>query len=283
MLYGSGIDALSFTMLAGLEESKWVRELYDKYIQQDKDAGNDVKEKGRHGFEGIASKHLYRGNNGKHEFFEVSGNASDEIASALRDRCSPIKATRTDFHVTFANPARVSEYANDLRLFVKGKLSTHCPKTPSIINLWESQDDGNTLYIQTGDKTVLHRTYNKAVQSKGAYPPDAWRHELQLRQVRAKRAFAEYSNSSGSDFLSRAYIAGFLMRYGVYEDWMNDVEPCKYPGKKVHSDTERRLQWWENVVLKVVPKLLDGNVSQAALIRGLISAGLTDIERWEGK
>ncbi len=73
------------------------------------------------------------------------------------------------------------------------------------------------------------------------------------------------------------------MRYGVYEEWMNDIEPCRYPGKKVESDTERRLQWWENVVLKVVPKLLAGNVSQASLIRGLIIAGLTEIEMGGGR
>jgi DNA relaxase NicK len=279
MIYSAGIDALSFTMLAGSDESQTVNDLFDRYIEQDKAAGNDVQEKGRHGFDGISSKHLFRGNNGKHNFYEVGGRASDEIANTLRDARLAVKVTRADFAVTFQNPAPSAEYANDLRLYVKGKLSTDCPQVPSKLALWESQDNGNTLYIQSGDKTVMHRTYNKAVQSPGEYPPDAWRHELQLRQVRARRAFTEFSESRGSDFLSRAYIAGFLMNYGVYEDWMNDVEPARYPGKKVRSDTERRLQWLENVSVPVIEKLLAANVSQSAIVCILQRAGLDIDER----
>ncbi len=68
------------------------------------------------------------------------------------------------------------------------------------------------------------------------------------------------------------------MRYGVYEDWMNDIEPCRYPSKKEESSTERRLQWFENVALPVVGKLLAADVKQGALIALLRKAGLNVIE-----
>jgi hypothetical protein len=274
MLYGSGIDALSFTMLADSEESAWVRQLYQQYIEKDRQQGNDVQESGRHGFEGVGSKHVFYGNGGKFDFFEVKSGAADEIANALRHAHVPVKATRTDWAVTFANQQESAQYANELRKYVRSQLLTDSTPHPGRTALWESENNGNSYYIMTSDKSVMHRTYNKAVESPGEYPPDAWRHELQLKGVRARRAFEEFKQSSGSDFLSRGYVAAFLMQYGIYEPWMNDVEPCKHPGKKQVTDTERRLQWFEATAVPVLEKLLAGGVRQTALISLLQKAGL---------
>ncbi len=282
MLYGSGIDALSFTMLADTDEANWVKELYNKYIEQDRADGNDVRECGRHGFEGVGSKHVFHGNGGKFDFFEVKSGFADEIANTLRNDNLPIKATRTDWAVTFANQQDSAQYANNLRTHVKEKLLTDTTPHPGRTALWESENNGNTYYIMTGDKSVMHRTYNKAVESPGEYPQDAWRHELQLKGVRARRAFEEFRQCSGSDFLSRGYIAAFLMQYGIYEPWMNDVEPCKHPGKKQLSDTEKRLQWFESTAIPVVEKLLVGGVRQSALVSMLQKAGLDIIEDTKG-
>jgi hypothetical protein len=279
MLYGSGIDALSFTMLADTDASEWVRSLYRQYVEQDREAGNDVRECGRHGFEGTGSKHVFWGNGGKFDFFEVKSNAADEIANVLRNNDLPIKATRTDWAVTFANHQESAEYANNLRKHVKEKLLTDSTPHPGRTALWESENNGNTYYIMTGDKSVMHRTYNKAVESPGEYPPDAWRHELQLKGIRARRAFEEFRQSSGSDYLSRGYVAAFLMQYGIFEPWMNDVEPCKHPGKKQQSDTDRRLQWFEGTALPVLEKLLAGGVTQSAIVRILQRAGLDIVEQ----
>ncbi len=278
MLYGSGIDALSHTMLANSAESQWVHDLYGKYIQADKDAGNDVKVSNRHGFEGVSSKHLFMGNGGKFDFFEVKGSAADQIANELRNARVPVKATRTDWSVTFPNSQDSAEYANNLRKHVKAQLLTDSTPHPGRTALWESEDNGNTYYIMTGDKTVMHRTYNKAVESPGEYPQDAWRHEIQFRGVRARRAYHQFEISPGSDFLSRSYVSGFLMQYGIHEEWMNDAEPCKYPGKASKSDTEKRLQWFESTVLPVVEKLLAGGVRQSALIALLRTTGLNVTE-----
>jgi hypothetical protein len=274
MLYGSGLDALSFTMLAGSEESQWVNDLYGKHIQTDKDAGNDVKVSSRHGFEGLSSKHLFAGNGGKFDFFEVKGSAADDIANELRNARVPVKATRTDWSVTFANNQDSAEYANNLRRHVKERLLIDSTPHPGRTALWESENNGNTYYIMTGDKSVMHRTYNKAVESPGEYPPDAWRHEIQFRAVRARRAYQQFQISPGSDFLSRSYVSGFLLQYGISEPWMQDAEPCKYPGKATKSDTEKRLQWFENTALRVVTKLVNGGVTQATMVSLLRSAGL---------
>jgi hypothetical protein len=274
MLYGSGLDALSFTMLAGGDESRWVYELYGKYIQADKDAGNDVKVSSRHGFEGVSSKHLFMGNGGKFDFFEVKGNAADDVANELRNARVPVKATRTDWSVTFANNQNSAEYANNLRCHVKEKLLTDSTPHPGRTALWESENNGNTYYIMTGDKSVMHRTYNKAVESPDEYPPDAWRHEIQFRALRARRAYKQFEISPGSDFLSRSYVSGFLMQYGISEPWMQDAEPCKHPSKATKSDREKKLQWFEATVLPATEKLLKLGVSQSALVRLLRTTGL---------
>jgi hypothetical protein len=278
MLYGSGLDALSFTMLAESDESQWVNDLYGKYIQADKDAGNDVKVSSRHGFEGVSSKHLFMGNGGKFDFFEVKGNTADDIANELRNAHVPIKATRTDWSVTFANNQDSAEYANDLRRHVKEKLLTDSTPHPGRTALWESENNGNTYYIMTGDKSVMHRTYNKAVESPGEYPADAWRHEIQFRALRARRAYNQFEISPGSDFLSRSYVSGFLMQYGIHEPWMQDAEPCRHPSKATKSTTEKRLQWFEATAMPVVEKLLNAGVRQDALVRLLRKAGLNVIE-----
>jgi hypothetical protein len=278
MLYGSGLDALSFTMLANSDESRWVYELYGKYVQADKDAGNDVKATNRHGFDGVSSKHVFLGNGGKFDFFEAKGHAADELANELRTQRIPVKATRTDWSVTFANSQDSAHYANNLRRHVKEKLLTDSTPHPSRTALWESENNGNTYYIMTGDKTVMHRTYNKAVESPDEYPKDAWRHEIQFRGIRARRAYSQFEISPGSDFLSRSYVSGFLMQYGIHEEWMKDADPCKHPSKAGKSDTDRRLQWFENTALKVLEKLLTAGVRQSALIALLRKAGLNVIE-----
>ncbi len=278
MLYGSGLDALSHTMLAGSDESRWVSELYHKYIEADRDAGNDVKVSSRHGFEGVGSKHVFAGNGGKFDLYEVKGGATDDIANELRDARVKVKATRTDWSVTFANKQDSAEYANDLRRHVKKQLLTDSTPHPGRTALWESENNGNTYYIMTGDKSVMHRTYNKAVESPGEYPADAWRHEIQFRGLRARRAYQQFEVSPGSDFLSRSYVSGFLMQYGIHETWMQDTEPCKHPSKASKSTTEKRLQWFESTALPVIEKLLAAGVRQSALIRLLRKAGLNVIE-----
>jgi hypothetical protein len=278
MLYGSGIDALSFTMLANSEQSAWVHELYGKYIQADKDAGNDVKVSNRHGHEGVGSKHVFMGNGGKFDFFEVKGHTADTVANELRNARVPVKATRVDWSVTFANNQDSAEYANNLRRQVKERLLTDSTPHPGRTALWESENNGNTYYIMTGDKSVVHRTYNKAVESPGKYPADAWRHEIQFRAARARRSFKQFEISPGSDFLSRSYVSGFLMQYGIHEPWMNDAEPCKVPSKASKSCTEKRLQWFETCVLPVIEKLLNAGVSQESLVRLLRRTGLNIVE-----
>jgi hypothetical protein len=278
MLYGSGLDALSFTMLAGSDESRWVNELYGKFLQADRDAGNDVKVSKRHGFEGVSSRHLFMGNGGKFDFFEVKGQASDKVANELRNARVPVKATRTDWSVTFANDQDSAEYANNLRRHVKEKLLTDSTPHPGRTALWESENNGNTYYIMTGDKSVMHRTYNKAVESPDEYPADAWRHEIQFRALRARRAYQQFEISPGSDFLSRSYVSGFLMQYGIHEPWMQDAEPCRYPSKATKSTTELRLQWFEATALPVIEKLLNAGVKQSALIRLLRTTGLNILE-----
>jgi hypothetical protein len=278
MLYGSGLDALSCTMLANSDQSAWVHELYHKYIQADKDAGNDVKVSTRHGFEGVGSKHVFAGNGGKFDLFEVKGHAADDIANELRNARAPIKATRTDWSVTFANKQDSAQYANWVRNRVKKQLLTDSTPHPGRTALWESENNGNTFYIMTGDKSVMHRTYNKAVESPGEYPKDAWRHEIQFRGVRARRAYKQFQVSPGSDFLSRSYVSGFLMQYGIHETWMRDSEPCKHPSKASKSTTEKRLQWFESTAIPVVEKLLAAGVRQSALVLLLRRAGLDIVE-----
>ncbi len=265
-------------MLADSKESKWVHSLYAKYIKAEEKEGNEVKRVKRHNFDGVASKHLFKGNGGKFDFFEAKGAATDELANKVREMDVPVKATRTDWSVTFPNKEDSATYANSLRQFVQGQLMVDRTPHPGRTALWESENHGNTYYIMTGDKSVMHRTYNKAVESPGEYPSDAWRHELQLKGVRAARSFEEFRGSQGSDFLSRAYVAGFLMQYGIYEDWMNDVEPCRHPSKRRKSDRDKKLQWFETTACLVVEKLLALDVSHGALIHLLRKAGLNCVE-----
>jgi hypothetical protein len=278
MLYSAGLDALSFTLRADSDESRWVHEMYDKYIQQDAATGNDLKNMGRHGFDGVGTKHLYMGSNGKHDFFETKSAYADDVANELKAVPVKMNVTRLDWSVTFAMQQKREEYANLMRVKVREAQKDGKQKVPGRCVLFESENDGNTLYIHTSDRSLVHRTYNKAAESPGEYPDDAWRHEMQQRHVRAKRAWLKFAQAPSSGWLARSYVMGFLLQYGIDEDWMKDTEPCASPSKATKSDTERRLQWFESSVVPVVEKLLAANVRQSALIALLRNAGMNITE-----
>ena len=277
-IYEAGIDALTFTMRSDDPASHWVAQLYDQYIQQDVKAGNDLKQSGQSRFSGVRSKHVFMGGDGKHDLFEVKSGYADEIAERIKAESLPIHPTRIDFAVTYAMRADREAYTNDLRRIVREAIKRPGQKLPGHTALHENPDDGNTLYIDTSDKTLVHRTYNKHAEAPGVYPKDAYRHEMQLRTKRAEGAWKKYLKAPSSQWLARSYLVGFLGKYGIEETWMEDTEPSPAPGKATKSDTERRLEWLEYTVMPVYAKLLRADVSQAALIAMLRRAGLNVIE-----
>jgi hypothetical protein len=278
MLYDAGIDALSFTVRADDPMSKWVTEMYDKYIQKDASTGNDLKEAGRSRFSGVGTKHLFMGGDGKHDLYEVKTGYADEVAQELKTKGVPIHATRMDFAVTYQMRKDREAYTLEMRRQVREAIKQPGQRLPGHSVLHENADGGNTLYIQTADKSLMHRTYNKAVRDPGLYPDDAYRHEEQYRGKRAVGAWNRFLQSPSSGWLARGYAMGFLLNYGIEEEWMLDTEPVPAPSKSSKSDTERRMQWLENTVMPVVSKVLDGGITHGALVRMLRKAGLNCVE-----
>lgn len=278
MLYSAGIDALTFTMRSGSADSKWVAQMYDKYIQHDVQSGNDLKNSGQSRYQGVRSKHLFMGTDGKHDLFETKSGYADEVATELKRQRIKCHVTRLDWAVTYAMREEREQYTNELRRVVREAIKRPGQKLPGHSILHENADGGNSLYIDTADKTLLHRCYNKAVRDPGMYPDDAYRHEQQQRAPRSERAWAKFLQAPSSQWLARSYVMGFLLQYGIQENWMTDTEPCPPPSKASKSDTERRLQWLESTVMPVYDKLLAANVTQSSLIAMLRKAGLNVVE-----
>jgi hypothetical protein len=278
MLYSAGIDALTFTLRSGSDESKWVAEMYDKYIQQDVASGNDLKNSGHSRYEGVRSKHMFMGTDGKHDLYETKSGYADEVANELKAQGVKVHATRMDWAVTYPMRGDRETYCDELRRVVREAVKLPKQRIPGHSVLHENINDGNTLYIQSSDKQLVHRTYNKDVQDPGMYPKDAYRHEIQQRAPRSERAWEKFLDSPSSQWLARSYVMGFLLQYGIQEEWMADTEPCPPPSKATRSDTERRLQWLENSVMPVYEKLLGAGVRQAALVTMLRKTGLNVIE-----
>lgn len=266
-LYSAGIDALTFTMLNRSDEAQWVRSLFQRYLEEDLQTGNDVKVMKPQGFEGVGSRHLFYGQRKNYNLFECRTARADEIAAAIRAGNIPIRATRIDWQVTYKGKEEATSYYKGLRSRIEKAATRLHGKAPAESSSYGNPNGACSVYVATTDKGCLSRSYNKAVESPGQWPLDARRHELQLRHKRAKNSFQQYRISGNSEYMARSMLHGHLLQYGIVEKWMRDTAPIKAVRGNERSDTAKRLEWFIATAVPVAKKLMDAGIDLDTLIQ----------------
>jgi hypothetical protein len=238
-------------------------------IEHDRDEGNDLKAMKPQGFDGIGSRHIFYGKRENSNLFECRTARADEIATEIVRAGIPIKPTRVDYAVTFRQTERPQAATTRLRESVRATYAKSGTPAPTKTKSFEGADGADSFYIHTSDNSCLFRSYNKALESVGQYPLDAWRDEVQFRHVRARRAFEMTRAAVNTSWSARSFVAGFLLPYNIRQEWMADDRPCPPPSRIERSDTAKRLEWFINTAVPVAAKLADAGIRPEALLDAL--------------
>jgi hypothetical protein len=273
-LYSAGVDALHFTMQSKTVDAEWIRELTRRFIEDDREHGNDWKTTKRTVYEGIMTKHVFMGVYGDSNFIEIKGNYADEAAREIARSGATIKPTRCDLQVTYKGTQEATSYYKRLRSKFEKEAARLYGSAPAQGNSYSNPNGAWSVYLYTGDKNCLSRSYNKALESPGLVPDDARRHELQLRHRRAINAWAMVKVASSTQWLSRSMLLAHFMRYNLNEEWMSDTLPCALPSGYERSDNERRLAWFHNTACRVAERLLAAGYSSDEVFKPLIQQGV---------
>ena len=273
MLIDAGIDAISFTFPESHPDRVFLCQLATNVIDVLKAEGNDVSNPKPSGFEGVACGGAFVGVRAGIYLVQITGGHAHGVTDAITRNNIRVKYTRADFAVTYHQPAPVSIYAAGIRRQVRRHLRETRSAIPAHQALFEGPGGGSTYYLSTGDKSTVHRIYNKSAQSPGLYPERSWRSEHQVRHDRAIGAMNMAQESGDLRRFSVGVNIGFLSRYGIKEPWFNEGTPERCPRVTHKSDTARRLEWCINSAVPALMKLGDAGVDLRTVLAPLVEAG----------
>lgn len=265
-LVEAGIDALVFTKrTTDADYDKFFR-IFSKELEQAMDAKNTPRSMSPNGYAGTQCGHVFLGERPDGGKFEIKGNRCNLIAQEIISSGIVAHCTRIDSQVTIerdGDPLTVAQRARR-RFNQDGRKSTRTRQAQAV--LYETPGEGDSYYINTGDKSRMFRRYHKGLREPGLYNQSAWRDELQHRNARAPRAWELYRQHGDIAAVSRGMVQSFLTECGMIEAWFTHNETVPLPSACVKSTFEGRLAYWYSTCLVVASKLEAGGISRTELI-----------------
>lgn len=234
-------------------------------------AGDDIKPWSIRGYRGFGTPHLRCGARGDDVLVELSGHLADRYWRDFYPLAANVSRFDTCVTVTFLTPTT--------GLACDGWNAPRVRPRPGLRairkTILHELEGGQTLYLGSPKSDRFGRLYDKHHESRGEWPDNSWRWEVQERRhMGSTRAGLLY----GADDLHRAIRAGvhgFWRLHGV-QPWF-DADGVSVHGafRRTRTDVQRRLGWLEHGVAPAVRKLVDRG-HRNAVIRAL---GLADPER----
>jgi len=265
-LIDAGCDAISVTANEGTEAQKVIEGLYEQWFIKERQRGMDVSDIAPSGYRGNQCGGVFYGTRANHTLAQFRG----EAAKAAADRLAALRVrphvTRLDWQATFRPPCTEAEAVRRYRRLIDDATSRSGQEPQGRGIVHQTRDLANSYNLVSGGGLSYWRTYNKHRESNGAYPPNTWRPEWQIKGKRALHSWGQFCESRNQPEYALAVLRGQLLKYGMDEPCLREVCPVDVTKGKHKSDTAKRLEWMDATVSAVVGKLLADGVTMAEIV-----------------
>jgi hypothetical protein len=224
-------------------------------------AGDKIRPWGAHGYRGLSAPHFRIGRLAESTLIELSGELAD---SHWRDFYPYAKnVTRFDTKVDVTFPREVRDLAIQAFHAPPKKIGKRFP--PIQKHLWVNSAGGQTAYIGSPNSQKMGRLYDKHLESRGEYPPNTWRYELQTRRdASCFGARLLYCADDVPGFI-KSYVSSFYARHGVTPWFKSDGVDLPSEPRKCPTPMPATLRWLERGVAPVVRRGVDAGHRDAIL------------------
>jgi hypothetical protein len=164
------------------------------------------------------------------------------------------RVTRLDVQVTALCPHKRWDEANDAfeRINADGNLRRRARWCSRIT----TRPTGSTLYIGAPTSRRRLRLYDKHAEDPDAYPPGAWRYEVQARNGLAGSIAASLAGGDGGRFAGIATVHECFSARGVRPRFRPSGGGVLGSVPRTRSDDERALRWIDTQVRPTIVRLV---------------------------
>jgi len=215
-------------------------------------AGNEIRPWGANGYAGWGTRNLRFGRKGEDCAVELSG----PLAERYWLNFAPLahNVTRIDEAVTVSYGHTVADLA------VTGYLAAGVPlpggRPPIAKQLVQATRGGQTLYVGAMGGRRLGRLYDKHAESRGEYPPNTWRYEVQSRRPHSDLASSDLRRAHDLPGAIGARVHHFFNRHGVQPWFLSDGTFVPGIRRRPRSDLQQWCNWGRTQVAPGVRRWL---------------------------
>jgi hypothetical protein len=224
--------------------------------------GNRRRDWGMRGYIGHAVRHCRYGVKGDSVLVELSGDLADRHWLELVELATGISRLDTKVDVTF--PHDVIGLAED---------AYHAPGVPLGPNLpaiqktlYTGNAGGQTCYVGAMGGRRLGRLYDKHAESRGEYPPNTWRWELQERSPFSGLTGGALRRVDNVPRSIAAHVSAFYARHGITPWFKADRIALPTLARSRRTDLSTYCAWLRSQVAPGMRRWLDRGCGDALAV-----------------
>lgn len=234
-------------------------------------AGDDLQPWGAHGYRGWGTPHLRFGYKDGDTLVELSGALAEKYWREFYPLA--LNVPRIDSCVTVTFPNETRELA---------QLGWDAPRVrpgPGLRAIGKQivrgTDGGQTLYVGSPKSRRYGRLYDKTTESRGEWPPNSWRWEVQERRDLGCTTAGRLYHADDVHRAIRSSVHGFYRYHGIHP-WFDADGPSVFaPTRRASTTWDRRLSYYARCIAPGVRRGVNRGYGDA-ILRAL---GLADEEK----
>ena len=238
-----------------------------KWLRDQEAAGYEVTPMAWQGYTGMRVEGVTVGTRADGVLVRLSGPTAHQHGDQLIRLADHV--SRIDYEVTTRDTAAALDWADAIASKLREDPRIASGRT-SLTHVTDNAG-GHTLYLGRRISDRFFRVYNKTAESKGEWPPGAWRFEVEYKGRRAETHAARIAGQEWQAHKAADAVKSAFRDYGV-------VLPFPYIGAdhrdfapRRQTDDEKRLKYLGTVVRPMVRKLRDAY--GATTLRELLDLG----------
>jgi hypothetical protein len=257
------IDWLSMTTGPG-DDAEQAWDTATALASEQNKIGNETRPWQANGYVGWGTRHLRFGRKGDDCAIELSGDLADRYWEHFALLSTSI--SRLDPAVTVRFDRPVGDLA--VRGYDAARVRVAGGHDPITKTLMKNTGGGQTLYLGAMGGRRMARLYDKHIESRGEYPENTWRYEVQARSPHSSDLASDIRRSHHVPGAISAHVHRFFDKHGVSPWFLPDGTFVPGIRRKPRTDLSGRFDWWAAQVAPGVRRSL------AAAPRGAIADAL---------
>lgn len=174
----------------------------------------------------------------------------------LRTMGLGVNVTRLDLQLTFTRKGPRNEALCDARASATARAKRNKAGRAWAIRFIDGHGDGNSTYFGSRSSRIYGRTYDKTAESKGDYPPNSWRRELELKREVAYATHAILERSASLEQTIAELVVGQYASWGISLPLAITTATRPPTYRPELTTLEQKLNWLQRQVRPTVQQLM---------------------------